>query len=212
MIAAKNIFARETSARLAVSVCAVLASGLGLGVLSGWFFQIPLLVQIRPDFAMMQFMTAGLFLCAGLSLFGFASGWPRIFTLLLSLVPAFVSALLLFEYATGRRAGFDGLLVHLPALPGQTSLRPSLPTSGVFLLAGCALAILALGPPARFRRPAVWILGSSAFSIGVMAVSGYLSGISGTYVWGPFVGMALHTGVGAGVLSLGILFTQCMDK
>ncbi|MEO6053658.1 MAG: response regulator, partial [Chthoniobacterales bacterium] len=41
-----------------------------------------------------------------------------------------------------------------------------------------------------------------------MALSGYVTGLTGTYTWGNFIGMALHTATGICILALALLLTQ----
>ncbi len=51
----------------------------------------------------------------------------------------------------------------------------------------------------------IGLLGSIFIGIGAVALLGYLIGISGTYAWGEFGGMALHTALGFMVLGVGII-------
>jgi len=53
--------------------------------------------------------------------------------------------------------------------------------------------------------PMMGLLGSIFIGIGAVALLGYLIGISGTYAWGEFGGMALHTALGFMVLGVGII-------
>lgn len=199
-------------AALAVTLCGVSVVCLGSAVLAGWYLHIIELITIRPEFAAMQYMTAGCFVLCGLALIGHVAGWPRLFTLLAGGIPGLVGGLLVFEYATGTKVGFDLLLSYLPVCPGLERLRPSPPTSVCFLLCGSTLAILDSRLSQGFRRAVVWIFASVSLSLSFMAVCGYLTGLSGTYVWGPFIGMAIHTATGMGVLSCGLLLTRWMNR
>ncbi|MGH8046573.1 MAG: ATP-binding protein, partial [Chthoniobacterales bacterium] len=198
-------------AGLVAMICGILVGGLGVIVMFGWHTQNDALTRVYPDFSPMQYFTATCIVLCSAGLVTFVAGLPRIFSMLSGGVVGIAGLLLCIEYLTGAKLGFDQLLVYLPAMPGKISIRASPPTSVCFLLCGTAIALLGVGGFRAFRRPAIWLLASLALALCLMAVCGHLTGLAGTYMWGPFAGMALHTAVGIAILSTGLLATLRMD-
>jgi len=175
-------------------------------VIIGWHAGAVLLTEIRPGYAAMQYLTALCFLLTGGGLLALALRLPRVLPVILGLLAAAIGLALCIEYLSGIRLGFDQLFPYLPKIPGQPPSRPSPPTSICFFLCGSAVALLgSSATPGAFKRLTIWVAGSLAMSLAVMALCGYVTGISGTYAWGPFIGMAIHTALGVVILSTGLL-------
>jgi PAS domain S-box-containing protein len=196
---------------LIATLCGLLPVVLAVTVLYGWHIHSIAHTQISPRFASMQYSTAVCFLFTGIGLSAHALGLPRIISLICGFLAGMTGWLLSIEYLTGARLGFDLLLPLLPGPPGEIALPPSPPASVCFALSGTAIALLASRISESSRRFGVWAFGSLALSLSAMAVCGYATGLSGTYVWGQFVGMALHTAIGMAVISIGLLVTQMMN-
>ncbi|MEO8206383.1 MAG: response regulator [Chthoniobacterales bacterium] len=189
-------------------ICGIVIIALGLTVLTGWYTDRVELLRIRSNFAPMHFITASCFILSGFALIFLAMRYCRL-AMLLGGIVGLVGALLCIEYSFGVKIGFfDALLAHLPAVTGLRPARPSPPTAAGF--AGCGIALVILGSriSSRVQRPVIWIIGSFVMALCFMAISGYMTGLTGTYAWGNFVGMAFHTATGMSVLALGILLTQ----
>ena len=185
---------------------------LGLAVMAGWHLHMVAVTRIRPEFPPMQYLTGLLFVLGGFSVAVLSLRKWRCLSCLTGILVACVGALLSLEYITGARLGFDLLIPLLPTLPGIPSLRPSPPTSLCFLLIGIALSAFCLPPRNVVRRLVIWSSGATALVLSSLALAGYATGLAGTYVWGPFVGMALHTAMGMVILGAGILLLQSSDR
>ena|GEM_PF-425229 len=194
-----------------VAACAIVVLGFSATVIFGWHAHLAALTRFYPGDTSMQYLTAVCFALSAGGLLAFALGLSRVVPKLCGGIAGGIGLLLSIEYLTGARLGFDVILPHLPTLPGEISQRPSPPTSVCFLLCGGALCLLGSGPPGTFRRLAIWILGSVALALSLMAVCGHATGLAGTYVWGPFIGMTVHAAVGIVFLSTGLIATQWME-
>jgi PAS domain S-box-containing protein len=206
------IAATSTGPAIASALCAIVALGLGVTVIVGWHIHHVALTQIRPDYPAMQYLTAVCFVLAGGGLLAFAFRLPRGVPAALGGLTGVIGLLLSLEYLTGAKLGFDLLLPHLPAPPDTPAIRPSPPTAVCFLLCGAGIALLGLRGSGSLKRLSIWVLGSLASALCLMAICGYITGLAGTYVWGPFIGMALHTAGGLAFLSTGLLLTQRMHR
>ena len=198
----------ETSVWMKLTgACGAVVIALGATVLFGWHIQNGALTQIRPQFVAMQYLTAICLVLGGAGLAAFSVRLPRVLTAVLGGFLGLVGLLLCVEYLTGAKLGFDLFLAHFPAFPGEIARRPSPPTSLCFLLCGTAITLLAANPDSSLRRLSIWVLGSFALAICLMALCGYMTGLAGTYEWGPFLGMAVHTAAAFAILSVGLLVT-----
>ena len=186
----------------------VLSALLGLTVLIGWYTHNETLLHIVPSFVAMAYNTSlGFFLC-GLSLI--ASTLPparsaRAVALVSALLALVVGLLTLAEYSFGADFGIDQLLMHSYTRASITHPgRMSLSTALCFALAALPLAA------GQFRRSA-WrpslmaLAGSLVFVLGLIALSGYFTGIVRSYAWGQLTRMAVHTASGFLVLGMGLI-------
>jgi signal transduction histidine kinase/CheY-like chemotaxis protein len=198
---------RLRRSEIITAICGLVSVVLGAGVILGWLAKNPQVVQVSPGFAAMQFLTAMCFVLAGAGLAAHALRPSRVVIGITGGLVMVIGGTLVVEYVTGWKLGFDQLLTVLPTMPGQSAHRPSPPTSVCFLLCGAAIALLAAGPPEGLRRIAIWTFGSLGLALALMALCGYATGLAGTYAWGPFIGMAVHTAGGIGFLCIGLLAT-----
>jgi PAS domain S-box-containing protein len=143
----------------------------------------------------MQFNTAFGLILSGIALLGGASRTraPRV----CGAIIAALGFLTLTEYILSIDLGIDQLLKKNVVeggarFPGR--MAPS--TALCFVLAGGSFLCAPGTPRSRSRPAAMGLLGSIVFGIGLVAIGGYLTGLTGTYAWGKFTGMALHTAVG----------------
>lgn len=192
---------------IVATACGLLAFAASLATVGGWHVWRD---EFGGDVAPMQYVTAicVLFCCIGLV--GVAWKLPRALSLIGGGVAGIVGLFTAVEYITGGGTIFSTVLGWLPAPPAGPS-RPSPP--GAVCLALCGTAVVYLGAcrSKSRRRPVVWTLGAFALTLCMMAVCGYFTGLSGTYSWGPFIGMAFLSAATLGVLSIGILALMWMD-
>ena len=87
----------------------------------------------------------------------------------------------------------------------------TLNTSICWILVGSG--IIGLTVPRRFRLGSftVGLIGSITFAQGLVAFSGYLTGITTVYAWGNLTRMAVHTAFGFGVLGVGLIALAWSD-
>lgn len=141
---------------------------LGLTVVVGWFVGSTALIQIRPEFAAMQFNTALGFLTAGLALTAVA--WEAFrATRLLATWPILVGLLTLIQYAFDIQLGIDQLFLKVAATTGLSHpgrMGPN--TATVFVLVGLALWFATLRPV----RTKTWlVIGMLAMFTFILAAS-----------------------------------------
>ena len=186
----------------------VLSALLGLTVLFGWYTHNETLLHIVPSFVAMAYNTSlGFFLC-GLSLV--ASALPaarpaRAVAFLPALIALLLGLLTLIEYVFGLNLGIDQLLMHSYTRASITHPgRMSFSTALCFTLAALPLAAGQIRKLAA--RPTLMALaGSLVFVLGLIALSGYFTGIVRSYAWGQLTRMAVHTASGFLVLGVGLI-------
>jgi anti-sigma regulatory factor (Ser/Thr protein kinase) len=182
------------------SLCAL----LGLSVLVGWYTHNLALIHVLPAFVGMAFNTALGFFLAGISLAASAIGRPRV-SLLAVFFALLVAVPTLAEYATGRSLGLDELLMHAYTRAGITQYgRMAVATALCFFLVG--MACLDLNLPGRVpgQRAVAGLLGAVIAGLGIVALFGYVTGITEAYAWGQLTRMAVHTAGGFVLLGAGL--------
>ena len=192
----------------------LLSALLGLTVLAGWYTHNETLLHVMPSFVAMAYNTSlGFFLC-GLSLTASSlSGarLARIAALTAALVVSALSLLTLAEYAFELNLGIDQLLMHSYTRASVTHPgRMALSTALCFALTALPLAARQFQ---RTSRPTLMALaGSLVFTLGMIALSGYFTGIVRSYAWGELTRMAVHTASGFLVLGVGLILLAWRDE
>ncbi len=206
---------RQTKPIVVARLCGALSAVLGLVVLFGWYTHNLALLRIVPAFVAMAYNTAlGFFLCGLGFLLSLApkSRPARVAALLCGLFSAGLGLLTISEYLFGLNLGIDQLLMKSYIRSGITAPgRMAFCTALCFSLVGTALL---LSQARRFSlRPLLTALfGSVVFGLGMVALSGYFTGIIQSYVWGQFTRMAVHTAIGFLVLGLGVIALAWQDE
>jgi diguanylate cyclase (GGDEF)-like protein/PAS domain S-box-containing protein len=185
----------------------IFVAGIGCLVLIGWAMDIEVFKSIVPGLASMKSMTALLFVVSGVSLWLYGKKQAQRIAQVCALLAALTGLLTLGEYFLHVDLGIDTLLFQdlTPGVlyPGRMSPATALS----FLLTGCALLFTDRPSQRTFKEWAV----VSAFAISVLALIGYLYGVSSLYRIGEFSSMALHTALSFALLSLGILFARAEE-
>ncbi|HUF12292.1 MAG TPA: PAS domain S-box protein [Longimicrobiales bacterium] len=191
---------------------AALASLLGLVVLVGWQFGLPLITSASADGIPMRPLTAAGMLLAAAALWLLTPtrmrGSRRGFGDVLAALTCALGLATLIEYVFAVDLGFD-LLLYTSAVAERGAQPPgriSLAASGVFTLVGAALLLFGGGG----RRPArigQWFA-LAAFLIAAIAVLGFLYRLPQLYApWGT-PPTPLHAALGLLVLGVGVLFAR----
>ena len=189
---------------VAVYVSAVAVSLLGLAVMLAWHAKFDRLVQLQPTFPPMQYNTAlCLLLCGGGVL---ALRFGRGLAMALAVAVIGIAGASLLEHALSSNFGIDELFVqaHITVVALYAG-RMSPQTASGLLLAGAAIAFLALRRALPHRTLIVEILSSLIGALGLAATVAYASGIEQAYGWAQVKFMALHTGLSFVVLAFAIL-------
>ena len=186
-------------------------AGAALGGLAlvGWIAGVTLLTSIVPGLPPMQPNTSvGLLLVgtAGVLRVRAAAGRVRkIASILASVLVLIIGVGTLAQYLSGTNLGIDDIVVRTGA--GQYPGRMSPLTALAFALLGTAILVLDLRPSAR-ARPSEWFL-LLAGLLGLVALTGMLLGATPLYQsGGRVVGVALPTGIGIVLVSLGLLLVR----
>ncbi len=180
---------------------------VGIAVLIGWQFDIPVLKSVLPSFVTMKANTAGGFILAGLSLVLWTrpsrSAVARPLALVCAGLTALLGLLTLVQYLLGLDLGIDQALFRDRAGAAGALWPGRMPPAAAinFLLLGCGL-LFASG------RRTILPMQCVALLTGLMALlplMGYLYGASELIGVGPYSQMAVHTAFLFVLLSLGVL-------
>jgi signal transduction histidine kinase len=187
-----------------------LTAGLGVVVLVGWYTHTVTLVQVLPTFVPMQYNTALGFLLSGAGLFLLVCGRQHL-AMICGAAIAAIGLSTLTEYILGIDLGIDQLFMeHYITVQTSHPGRMAPNTALCFILTGTALLMLARAP-LRLRSPVSGVLGSITGALGLVALCGYVSGISSAYGWGQLTSMAVHTAAGFVALGVGVVASACRE-
>lgn len=181
-----------------------LSTVLGLVVLAGWYSHTEVLIQVLPAFVPMQYNTATGFLFGGVGLMAIVLSYPRVAVACGALVAA-VGILTLVEYIFGVELGIDQLMMkHYIMVKTSHPGRMAPNTALCFSLTGIALLVFERFVHHRRAMLITGMLGALVLGLGVVAFSGYMTGLETAYGWGHLTRMAVHTAFGFMVLGIGI--------
>jgi PAS domain S-box-containing protein len=177
---------------------------LGVVVLTGWYTHNVTLLRVYPTFVAMAYNTAlGFFLC-GNAFLGLVLGRPRT-ALAAGLCVGVIGLLTLSEYIFNINLGIDELFMKEYVRAGILNpARMAVCTAFCFTLAGSALLLEGVPAARRWQSSLSAIVGALIAGIGIVALSGYFSGITSAYAWGHLTRMAVHTAAGFIVLGSGL--------
>jgi len=207
--------ARTEWLRRALALCTAL---IGLGVLAGWTLDIPGLMTVLPGLTTMKANVGLSFVASGAALLllrAAAGGGARARLWLaaaLGLVPLGLGALTLVEYIAGVRLGIDELLFLDPqttSAPFNGRMAPA--TAGGLVISGMAIVLLAFGAGHRKSTDrsvlAGHVLAAVPGAVGYLSLAGYAYGVQEFYRLGPFIAVALNTGIAFVLLALAMAMT-----
>ncbi|HEC12060.1 MAG TPA: signaling protein, partial [Acidiferrobacteraceae bacterium] len=167
---------------------------LGLVVMVGWFTDFAFLVQLRPQWAPMQFNTALGFILCGVGLVSLLYNRSRLAVGCAGLSMG-IALLTLLQYSLGADFGIDRFLFE-PGIVTKTAFpgRMAPVTAMAHLLSGLALMALAAGP--RWLRMCllmVRLFGMGVLALGLGNLLGYVVGGETPYGWSHSTYMAAHS-------------------
>ncbi len=184
---------------------------IGIVVIIGWLFNIPLLKSILPAFVSMKFNTALCFLLSGIVLWllnkNQLSFFLKSIIFFFSFFIFLAGILTLFEYLFGTNFSIDELFMKDdPLLIGTSHAgRMSPITTFDFLLVGIVLFLL-LFKPKNYKL--IQALSLILLTTALFSFSGYLYHIHEFLTVLYNTKMAFHTSVGFFILSISLLTAQ----
>jgi PAS domain S-box-containing protein len=198
-----------------VTLHAALVMLLGLAVMYGWFTHNSALIQVNAAFVPMQFNTALGFLLSGAGLFSLTRPMTQKKRILFATGAAsfLLGLLTLSQYVFGLELHIDQLFIaHYIDLNSSHPGRMAPNTALCFTLCGLSLLLSYSNKFAKHKQAIVGNLGAVIFSLGIVALGGYLTGIETAYGWGALTKMAVHTSIGFIVLGIGFTLFSVMQS
>ncbi len=189
---------------LAQGIAAFVAA-IGCLVLVGWLFDLDVLKSLVPGWPTMKSNTAVLLIVSAILLWIQVQGqrrswlvWPAALLMLL------VAGLTLVQFLFGASFGIDQLLFKDPVPLDLHPGRMSFFTAVSFTL--LAFSFLSLHHASE-KFPKEYFL-IPVCVIAMLALIGYLYGVSSFYKFGAYASIAAHTAFSLLLLSIGIFFAQ----
>jgi anti-sigma regulatory factor (Ser/Thr protein kinase) len=190
-----------------------LSTLLGTIVIVGWYTHNLTLLQISPRFVAMAYNAALAFVLCGVGMMASRREFSQpahLISLFMGILTLAIGAVTVSEYITGMNLGLDELFMKSYTHAGVTAPgRMAVCTAFCFTLSGIALILDRRRFPLRPLQTAM--IGSIVIGLGVVALSGYFSGIANSYAWGALTRMAVHTAVGFLILGLGVIAYSWQD-
>jgi signal transduction histidine kinase/ActR/RegA family two-component response regulator/sensor domain CHASE-containing protein len=178
-------------------IAAVVAILLGVFAVWTWATGQAALNQIRPDYAPVQPNAAISFVLIGAALIAARRGYSRA-ALILAVAFSSLAGLVFLQHLFNVDFHIDQLLMtaeHDTPYPGRMAAN----TCFAFVLTGAAIAIL------RRAQLVGALLGSVVFSIGAVALAGYLFGVPTAFAWGRSTHMALLSSIGVTLVGAALM-------
>lgn len=188
-------------------ILAFVVTIISFSVLIGWYLHIPLLIQVHPTFAPMQFNTALCFFSISIAviLTNPKSNYRKYFALLFALIALIISGLTLIEYLFYLNLGIDQLFMkHYIMTETSHPGRMAPNTALCFLLSSFILILYNYFHRSNFALFLCISFLIIALLLGLLSVLGYFIGIRALHNWGNLTGMAIHTGTSFLLISLAL--------
>jgi PAS domain S-box-containing protein len=181
----------------------ILVATVGLLVLAGWLFDVPVMKSPHPGWVTMKANTALCFCALGGALVLFGRPRHRLAIPLLAAFALVIAVLTLSQDAFGWHVGIDELLFADPA----TAQRPGrMFPSSALLLAMLATAVLRLDPSHSRVGPQWLALVATAGALTI--VCGYVYGVSELYTSPRFGTMSVYSALCALILGASVIAAQ----
>jgi PAS domain S-box-containing protein len=181
-----------------------LALLLGLVVLTGWYTHNLNLIQVNPAFVPMQYNTALGFVLAGLGLLAMAILRIRIIVAFIGFLTLLLGVATLLQYIARVDFSIDQLFMdHYVSVKTSHPGRMAPNTALCFSLTGLTILWAVLFNKKQETNGVVGVLGVMILGLGVVAFTGYFTGMETAYGWGHLTKMAIHTAVGFIILGGG---------
>lgn len=207
----ENSRQRLNSGQYLIKYAGVFSTFLGMVVVIGWHFNLPVLIQLNENFVPMQHNTALCFiLCGGIFLSDFynKAGVSKFCGAFLFLL----ASLTIFQYLFGYNLGIDQVFIdHYITTKTSHPGRMAPNTALCFL-------IISLIPVASFLKLSAYkksqylvILCSLGAALSAIAFLGYIFSIESAYGWHNVTKMAIHTSFGFLILNFAVVGSTLSD-
>lgn len=176
---------------------------LGIMVLLGWLFKIPVLTSIIPEYANMKVNTSILFILSSIELYRLLFQKWKFLNGILCFVITVSGILILMQYELHLNLGVDEMIIKdflynpsIDSYPGRMARGTALSFS-LLGIAFCFIKSSNLG----LRKTAQYLLHTITL-ISFLAVIGYMLGVPIFYKLSAIGSMAIHTAIGFLTLSI----------
>lgn len=191
-----------------LSVC---AACIGILVLSGWIFNIPILKSNGAGFVTMKSNASICFILSGIALYLVLNGEKKALKyragIFLACSTVFIGLLTMAEYIFNFQMGIDQLLFRDIGVAGTVHPGRMAPNTAInFILLGISVLLIDAGNKTVFAAGRL-----AAFAVGIIALfafTGYCFGVSAFFGAQAYTKMALYTSVAFLALFLGIIFAR----
>lgn len=179
-------------------------------VLLGWCLGVESFKRIMPGLVAMNPATAIVFVLCAAALWWLGAGSRgarhRLAARAAALIIAAIGAMRLLEYLVGWPPGIDRMLftASLESLDDPLPNRMAPNTAMNFVFSGTALYLISYRNHLRTAQ----IIGGGVFITSLLAMIGYLYGVTAFYGVSSFIPMALHTAVCFVLVSFGVLLLR----
>ncbi len=165
---------------------------IAVNVIVGWIFNIPILMQVQPNFVPMQFNTALGFLLACYAVFSLFRQQTLNAQLSACVLIAF-AIITLTQYVFNVNLGIDELFMEAyvtthTTFPGRMAVSSAMN----FLLIGAAVLLNLAWSSHQWGQLGSLCASALVLGFGLVALIGYGTGLAAAYGWG-FTEMAVHT-------------------
>jgi hypothetical protein len=187
-------------------------AAVGAVVLTGWSAGLPVLTRLIPGLPPMVPLTASGFVVLGAALWLAEpvgrGGRRRWATVTLAVAVAALGCAVVAEYATGRSTGLDTLLLAhaVRSVQAKPPGRPYTGTGLAFIMAGLAVAFV--GSARRRRHSPAALLAPGAAILALIALLGYIYGVTYLRAASDLTGMAVPTAITFVIFSVGVMMAR----
>jgi hypothetical protein len=191
--------------RAGLIVSGGMCAGLGIAVLAARALHIATYARLLQTSAPTPPAAALGFAACGLALVGIGFWFPRV-TSVLAMVTMSMGIMLVVERVFGRGPIVETLVAANLGVKDGVGIAPN--TVAVLLLGAGALLLRHTPRWFETRLASIATIGSVVFAIGIVASTGYMTGVP-TYVWQPGTPMSFLSAICSCILGLGIVMSAC---
>ncbi len=192
-------------AKCAILIASLFSLLLGISVIIGWIFNIPTIVQIKPNLAPMHFNTAIGFLFIGLTMI-FLVSKNTVIPKISSTVVLIIGLLTGIEYVLQTDFHINEFFFEHYIQFGNFSSGSMAPlTSLSFIFTGVGYMLYSFKILKNKFFVILGLLAGSVFLIGIITLFSYYINFTELYGWSALMLMSIHTAFGLTVVSFGTL-------